>query len=108
MVYLEKREQTLRICRKGHRYYKRTDCGTCPKCEQETKPIEGFLSRLSSPARNALLNEGLTELAQLANLTEKEVLAFHGIGRASMPVLREALREQNLSFKGENVTNEPG
>lgn len=92
-------EKTLRICEKGHRYYKSTDCNTCPKCEQENKPVEGFLARLSSPARNALIHEGITTLEQLAQHTEKEILKLHGIGPASMPTMRAALEEKGLSFK---------
>ena len=93
------RERTLRICPMGHRYYKSTDCGTCPKCEQANKPSEGFLSRLSSPACNALLNAGITELEQLAECTEKEILKLHGVGPATLPVLKYALAEKSLSFK---------
>ena len=93
------REKTLPICEKGHRYYKSTDCNTCPKCEQENKPVEGFLARLSSPARNALIHEGITTLEQLAQHTEKEILKLHGIGPASMPTMRAALEEKGLSFK---------
>lgn len=93
------RARTLRICPKGHRYYKSTDCATCPKCEQLNKPTEGFLAVLSSPARNALIHEGVTTLEQLTNYTEKEILALHGIGPATMPTLRTALGEKNLNFK---------
>lgn len=99
MDVIVKRERTLRICPKGHRYYKSTDCGTCPKCEQENKPTEGFLARLSSPARNALIHEGITELEQLAEYSEKEILALHGVGPATMPILKIALEEENLDFK---------
>ncbi|WP_408641639.1 RNA polymerase alpha subunit C-terminal domain-containing protein [Solibacillus palustris] len=93
------RERTLRICPKGHRYYKCTDCGTCPKCEQANKPTEGFLARLSSPARNALQHEGITSLKQLADYSEKEILALHGVGPTTMPILKMALEEENLQFK---------
>ncbi|MEK5078469.1 RNA polymerase alpha subunit C-terminal domain-containing protein [Solibacillus sp. FSL W7-1436] len=94
-----KRERTLRICPMGHRYYKSTDCGTCPKCELEKKPSEGFLSRLSSPARNALMNAGITELEHLAEFTEKEIMQLHGIGPSSLPVLKHAMAEKNINFK---------
>ncbi|MEK5186729.1 RNA polymerase alpha subunit C-terminal domain-containing protein [Solibacillus sp. FSL R5-0691] len=94
-----KRERTLRICPKGHRYYKSTDCGTCPKCEQANKPSKGFLSRLTSPARNALINAGITELEQLAEYTESEILQLHGIGPSSMPKLKQAMAEKSLNFK---------
>ncbi len=37
-------EKTLRTCEKGHEYYKSSDCPTCPTCEKERTPKEGFLS----------------------------------------------------------------
>jgi predicted RecB family nuclease len=93
-------KKTLRICEKGHRYYKSTECPTCPKCEKEKKPQEGFLSLLSSPARSALVEYlGIDTLEKLAQYSEKEILRLHGMGKASMPILRKALEEKGLSFK---------
>lgn len=89
----------LRICNKGHNYYKSSDCPTCPICEQERKPDNGFLSILSAPARRALENNGLTSLEKLSKYSEKEILQFHGMGPASLPKLRAALKENGLSFK---------
>ncbi len=43
-----------RTCKAGHTYYKTSDCPTCPICEQERKPHNGFLSLLVAPARRAL------------------------------------------------------
>lgn len=37
-------KKNLRTCEKGHKYYKSSDCPTCPECEQERKPDAGFLS----------------------------------------------------------------
>lgn len=92
-------EKTLRICNKGHKYYKSTECPTCPTCEQESKPESGFLSLLSNPARRALEHNGITSLEKLSTYTEKEILKFHGMGPASLPKLRAALTESGLSFK---------
>lgn len=98
-------KKTLRTCKKGHQYYKSTDCPTCPVCEKEKKPSEGFLSRLSSPARNSLLNNlGIDTLEKLSTYTEKEILNLHGMGKASMPILRKALEEKGLKFKDESET----
>ena len=94
-----KTKPTLRTCEKGHKFYKSTDCPSCPVCDAENKPESGFLSRLSSPARNALIHEGIITPDQLAGFSEKEILSIHGIGPASMPTLREALKEKNLQFK---------
>lgn len=92
-------EENLRICDKGHKYYKSSDCPTCPICEQERKPDNGFLSVLSAPARRALENNGVTSLQELSKFNEKEILQFHGMGPASLPKLRSALKEKGLSFR---------
>lgn len=91
-------EGTLRTCEHGHSYYKKSDCPTCPTCEAERKPKEGFLALLSAPARRALENENITTLPQLAAYSEKEILKLHGIGPSAIPKLRQALEEEGLSF----------
>jgi DNA-directed RNA polymerase alpha subunit len=93
------REKSLRVCEKGHEYYKSSECTSCPTCDKENKPKNGFLSKLSSPARNALVHEGIKTLQELSNYTEKEILKFHGIGPASLPIMRASLEEEGLSFK---------
>jgi predicted RecB family nuclease len=93
-------KKNLRTCEKGHQYFKSSDCPTCPICEQEKKPETGFLSTLSAPARRALENAGITTLNQLAQHSEKDILQFHGMGPASIPKLREALKAAGLSFRG--------
>jgi predicted RecB family nuclease len=90
---------TLRICKNGHKYYKSSDCPTCPVCEAERKPETGFLSLLSAPARRALENNGIKTLRKLASHSEKEILAFHGMGPGSLPKLRNALKNAGLAFK---------
>jgi predicted RecB family nuclease len=92
-------KKTMRTCNKGHNYYKSSDCPTCPICEQERKPENGFLSLLSAPARRALENNGITSVQELSKLSEKEILKLHGMGPASIPKLRSALKENGLSFK---------
>lgn len=90
---------TLKTCPNGHQYYKSSDCPTCPLCEADKKPKEGFLSSLSAPARRALENEQITTLKKLSTFTEKEILKLHGMGPASIPTLRKVLNEAGLSFK---------
>ena len=92
-------EKTLRTCEKGHEYYKSNDCPTCPTCEKEKKPKTGFLSLLSSPARNALQHHGIHTIEELSKYSEKEISKLHGMGPASLPKLRKALEESGLSFK---------
>ncbi|QCJ44589.1 hypothetical protein FAY30_23355 [Bacillus sp. S3] len=91
--------KNVRTCNKGHTYYKSSECPTCPICEQERKPENGFLSLLSAPARRALENNGVTSLGELSSYSEKEILKFHGMGPSSLPKLRSALKEKGLSFK---------
>ncbi|MDG3581156.1 RNA polymerase alpha subunit C-terminal domain-containing protein [Galbibacter pacificus] len=90
----------LKTCDKGHKFYKSSDCPTCPICEAERKPKDGFLSLLSAPARRALENNNIATLEELANHSEKEILSFHGLGKSSIPILKNAMKEQGLSFKG--------
>ena len=90
---------SLRTCLKGHSYYKSSDCSTCPACEELRKPKEGFLSLLSAPARRALENNTIKTLTHLSKLSEKEILAFHGMGPGSIPKLRKALEAEGLSFR---------
>ena len=92
-------DKTLKICPKGHHFYKSSDCPVCPICEEENKPGTGFLARLSAPARRALVDKGVTTLAQLAKFTEAEILSLHGIGKSTLPILNNALSEGGLSFK---------
>ncbi|WP_096200207.1 RNA polymerase alpha subunit C-terminal domain-containing protein [Bacillus sp. FJAT-45350] len=92
-------EKTLKVCEKGHKYFKSSECPSCPTCDNENKPNSGFLSKLSSPARSALVHEGIDTLQKLSKYTEKEILKIHGIGPASLPTMRKSLEEEGLSFK---------
>ncbi|NMO94302.1 hypothetical protein HII30_00690 [Paenibacillus lemnae] len=58
-----------------------------------------FLSNISAPARRALEREGITSLERLSEYTEADILKLHGVGPSTMPKLRIALDEVNLSFK---------
>ncbi len=92
-------KKVLKTCKNGHQFYKTSDCPTCPICEAENKPEHGFLSELSAPARRALEHEGITTVEKLAQHSEKEILALHGMGPASLPKLKAALAEKELVFK---------
>ncbi|PIC79037.1 hypothetical protein CSV75_13780 [Sporosarcina sp. P18a] len=94
-----KAKMNLKVCEKGHTYYKSSDCTSCPTCNKENKPKSGFLSKLSSPARNALVHNGIDTLQKLSKYTEKEILKIHGIGPASLPIMRTFLEKESLSFK---------
>jgi hypothetical protein len=90
--------ETLKTCQHGHRFRKRSDCPACPVCEAGRMLMSHFHARLSAPARRALENAGIDSLAKLAAMREKDILALHGIGKSSIPILREALSTLGLSF----------
>jgi hypothetical protein len=92
-------QKKIKICSKGHRYYKSTDCPTCPYCEAERKPKDGFLRLLSAPARRALENNQIDTLEKLSAWSEKRLLSLHGLGPSTIPKLRIALGEAGLKFK---------
>ncbi|GHN01895.1 hypothetical protein WSM22_33840 [Cytophagales bacterium WSM2-2] len=96
---------TLKVCINGHKYYKSSDCPTCPVCESDRKPQEGFLSHLSAPARRALEGRGILTLKELAVKTEDEIMQLHGMGPSTLPKLKRALKEEGLAFKREKRPN---
>ncbi len=55
---------------------------------------------IGRPATQALAFAGITTLAQVAELTEAELRAMHGVGPRAVRILREALRANGQSFKG--------
>src|SRR4051812_35549781 len=60
------RKKKVKICPNGHKYFKSSDCPTCPVCERERIPAPSFLSVLSAPARRALENKGIVSLEALS------------------------------------------
>jgi len=93
-----RKSQSQRTCKNGHVYFKSSDCPVCPICEKE-KNAAGFVSGLGAPARRALENAGIQTAEQLAEKTERDILKLHGVGPASMPALRAALKSRGLWFK---------
>jgi hypothetical protein len=55
-------------------------------------------SKLSRPARRALVGAGYARLEQLAGVTEAEVLRLHGMGPRALDQLRSALAARGQSF----------
>ena len=88
----------LKICERGHKFYKSSDCPSCPTCAAQDKPQTGFLALLGAPARNALEHAGITTLTRLSQHTEREILKLHGMGPKSIPTLRQALQTAGLDF----------
>mgnify|MGYP006186621887 CR=1 FL=1 len=84
---------TLRSCKKGHQYYKSSDCPVCPICAAEEKPEDGFLSVIGAPARRALQGQGINTIRQLATWNKKELLKLHGFGPSAIPKLLVELKK---------------
>ncbi|AYL97337.1 DNA-directed RNA polymerase subunit alpha C-terminal domain-containing protein [Mucilaginibacter celer] len=66
----------------------------------EAKNTTSPFGKLGNPAQRALANAGITTLQQLSTFTEKEILKLHGMGKASLPILRSALEQVGLAFAG--------
>ncbi len=93
------RKKVLKTCKLGHKFYKSSDCPTCPICENNRKPNEGFLSTIAAPARRALEREKILTLKDLSKYSEKEILKLHGMGKSTIPKLKIALMKAGLDFK---------
>lgn len=93
------RAATKRTCPKGHAYVKSSDCPTCPTCEKEKAKAGFFIDGLSAPARRALQSQGIDSVQSLAKRRESEILALHGMGPASLPKMRAALKAAGLRFR---------
>ncbi|MGB4931375.1 MAG: DNA-directed RNA polymerase subunit alpha C-terminal domain-containing protein [Chitinophagales bacterium] len=89
----------LKICSNGHQFYKSSDCPVCPVCEAEKKPVDGYLSLLSAPARRALENANIKTLLDMTNFTENELLSLHGLGPSTIPKLKNALAKAGLHLR---------
>lgn len=66
---------------------------------RRTDSPSGWQARLSAPARRALGHAGITTPEELARYREKDLLKLHGLGPASLPVLREVLAASGLAFR---------
>lgn len=64
-----------------------------------TQNIKYTFSKLAAPARRALEAQNICEVADLTGYTEKEIMALHGIGKNAMTLLKQMLKDEDLSFK---------
>lgn len=95
---MAKRKGTVRTCPNGHKYIKSSDCPTCPKCEELRLKDSHFIPSLSAPAKRALESAGITSLKKLAGWREADVMKLHGMGPASSPRMRDALKDAGMKF----------
>ena len=61
--------------------------------------------KVGQPAIRALVGAGFTQLDQLTEVSEKELLKLHGMGPKAIRLLREALAAQGKSFANTEPTD---
>lgn len=54
---------------------------------------------VSQPAQRALVAAGYTDLEELTQASEAELLKLHGMGPKAIRLIRSALQARGLSFK---------
>jgi hypothetical protein len=59
------------------------------------------LPNIGNPARRALAGVDIHDLAGVSKLSEKELLALHGVGPKAAKILRPALATKGLAFRDE-------
>lgn len=95
------KKKSLKLCSRGHKFFKSSDCPVCPKCwvgYYRKKIHNDFPDNLGAPALRALHSAKITKLKQLTKYTEADLLELHGIGPSSIPKLRAALKLKKLLF----------
>lgn len=60
---------------------------------------DGSLPHISAPAMRAFANAKIKNLKDLSKWTEKDLLTLHGVGPSVIPVLRQVLKNNKLSFR---------
>lgn len=59
------------------------------------------LPKTSRPAAAALAVAGIASLEDLAQRTEREVLALHGMGPKALGIIKAAMAEVGLAFRAD-------
>lgn len=60
---------------------------------------EDPLPMIGGPATRALAGIGVTTLRQVAEHTERELVALHGFGPKALRIVREALAEAGMTLR---------
>lgn len=70
------------------------------KANATTAPLKAEFPRgVSEPALRALAARGLLTLEHLGTVTERELLAMHGMGPKAVRILRDAMQLRGLTFR---------
>jgi predicted flap endonuclease-1-like 5' DNA nuclease len=65
----------------------------------DVRPLGDVPDGVGKTAARALSSQGIKSLKAVARLSEKDLLAIHGIGPKAIRILGDALSEQGLTFK---------
>lgn len=57
------------------------------------------IPKIGAPATRALEHAGVQGLQELADWSEQDLLALHGMGPRAVAILRERLADEGLTFK---------
>lgn len=63
------------------------------------RDLTEFPRTMGTVAPRELAAHGITRYEQLTEMTEKDLLAIHGVGAKAIRILGEGLRARGLSFK---------
>jgi hypothetical protein len=53
---------------------------------------------LAAPARRALINAKLIKITDLKKITEKQLMALHGMGPSSLPIIKREMKKLKFKF----------
>jgi ERCC4-type nuclease len=62
-------------------------------------PIEKLLKQLSGPAQRAIIDTGVKTVEELANMSEAEIKALHGIGPSAIQTIKMFMAENGMALK---------
>lgn len=54
---------------------------------------------LAAPARRALINAKLIKITDLKKISEKNLMALHGMGPSSLPIIKREMKKYKIKFK---------
>lgn len=55
--------------------------------------FEDLLKQMSQPAQSALINAHIDSIEKLRELSDKDLLKLHGLGKASLPLIHQAQKK---------------
>lgn len=91
-----------RVCAKGHRYVKTSDCPTCPVCEKQKKPTTGWKVGLAAPALRALNQAKIDTVTDVQQWSKAELAKLHGMGPKAIATIEALLDLEGMGFRDDD------